>query len=82
MKPVGSVLYSQEPGTGSYPEPDESSLRPLTFSVRSILIFSCDLFPGLPDGHIPSGLLENILYAFLISHVLLHVLFISSSCIR
>jgi hypothetical protein len=31
MEPVGSLLYSQEPSTGPYPEPDQSNL------YRSIL---------------------------------------------
>jgi hypothetical protein len=26
MEPGGSVMYSQDPATGPYPEPDESSL--------------------------------------------------------
>jgi hypothetical protein len=32
MEPGGSVTYSQDPATGPYPEPDESSLYlPITF---------------------------------------------------
>jgi len=28
MEPKGSLLYSQEPATGLYPEPDEFSSHP------------------------------------------------------
>jgi hypothetical protein len=37
-EPEGSSPYSQEPATGPYPEPTETTLQPQPFSLRSILI--------------------------------------------
>jgi hypothetical protein len=49
MEPKGSLPYIQELATYLYPEPDESSARPLPISWRSILIF-CRVQLGLPSG--------------------------------
>jgi hypothetical protein len=46
---------------------------------RSILILFTHKHLGLPSGLCPSGFPNNILYAFLFSLFVLHVLFISSS---
>jgi hypothetical protein len=73
MKPAGSVPYQQEPATGSYPEPDESSpqlpnaLFPLWYIL--ILILQSHLFLCLPRGLFPSRFPTKILYAFLISPI-------------
>jgi hypothetical protein len=65
MEPEGSLLCSQEPSTGPYPEPDKS--HPI--SRRSILILSTHLRLGLPSGLFPSGFRTYILYAFLFSPI-------------
>ena len=39
MEPKGSLLYSQQPTTGSYPEPAESITHPST-EVHSNIILS------------------------------------------
>jgi hypothetical protein len=39
MQPEGSLPCSQEPATGPYPEPDESSRHPKPVSVRSVLAY-------------------------------------------
>jgi hypothetical protein len=39
MQPEGSLLYSQAPATGPYPEPDKSSPHPKPISVGSILAY-------------------------------------------
>jgi hypothetical protein len=50
-------------------------------SLRSILILSTHLRLGLPNGLLPYGFPNNILYAFLFSPSVLHALPISSSFI-
>jgi hypothetical protein len=62
------LQYSQEPSTGPYPEPDQSSL-PHPISLRSILILTTHLHLGLSSGIFLSGFPTNILYAFLFSPV-------------
>jgi hypothetical protein len=51
MEPEGSLLCLQEPSTGPYPEPDQSS--PYQPILRSILILSTHLCLGLPSGLFP-----------------------------
>jgi hypothetical protein len=67
MEPEGSSQCSQEPSTGPYPEPDQSS--PYYLILRSILILSIHLRLDLPSGLFPSGIPTNILYAFLFSPI-------------
>jgi hypothetical protein len=56
MVPAGSMSSSQDPATGPYPEPDESSPHPPTlFSPMYRLILSSGLRPGLKGNHFPSG---------------------------
>jgi len=38
METEGSSPFSQEPATGPYPGPDESSLHPPLYFLRSILL--------------------------------------------
>jgi hypothetical protein len=54
MQPEGKLLCSQEPSTGSYPEPDQSTHLRLGPLVVSFLL---------------SGLPTNNLYAFLLSPI-------------
>jgi hypothetical protein len=65
MESEGSLLTSQEQATGTYPEPDESSLRPHMISLRFILILFYHSRFGLQNGLLPSGFPIKILYAFL-----------------
>jgi hypothetical protein len=55
MEPEGSLLCSQEPSTGPYPETDQSSpYHPIPSHLRSILILFTNLRLGLPSGLFPS----------------------------
>jgi hypothetical protein len=66
MEPECSLLVSQEPTTGPYPDPDKSSRYHAILSLlRSILILSTHLHLGFPSGLFPSSFATNILYAFL-----------------
>jgi hypothetical protein len=42
MEPEGSILFSQQPAPGPYPEPDESSPHPQTllFKIHMNIILS------------------------------------------
>jgi hypothetical protein len=65
MEPEGSLPCSQEPSTGPYPEPDQSSpYNPILSLVRPILILSTRLGLGLPRGLFPYSFPTKILYAF------------------
>jgi hypothetical protein len=70
-----SLPYSQEPATGPYPEPDESSPHPPTVSYRCILILPLHLRQAIPSGLLRSSFPTKILCAFLISPctAMLHV---------
>jgi hypothetical protein len=70
MGPEGSLPSSQEPSTGPYPEPDQSSPHhPILSLLRSILILPTHLRLGLPSGLFPSGFPTNILYALLFAPI-------------
>jgi hypothetical protein len=43
MEPEGSLPCSQEPSSGPYPKPDQSSSYHLILSLRSILVLSTHL---------------------------------------
>jgi hypothetical protein len=59
MEPEGSIPCSQEPSTGPYPEPYQSNpLHPILH-----------LRLGFLSGLFPSGFNNNILHAFLFSHI-------------
>jgi hypothetical protein len=77
-EPEGSSPCSQEPSTGPYPEPVQSSPSH-SISPRSILILSTHIRLGLPSGLFPSGFLTNILHAFLLFLFVRHALPISYS---
>jgi hypothetical protein len=67
MEHEGSLLCSQEPAIGPYPEPDKSIPHPPKFIfLTSILILFSHLSLGLPSGLVPSGFPTEIL--FCISH--------------
>jgi hypothetical protein len=52
MEPESSLPCSQEPSTGSYPEPHQS-IPSHSISLRSILILSTQIHLGLPSGLFP-----------------------------
>jgi hypothetical protein len=60
MEPEGSLQCSQEPSTGPYLKPDESSpYHPILYP--SIIRLSNHVRLGLPSGLFPSGFPTNIL---------------------
>jgi hypothetical protein len=70
MEPGGSIPCSQEPSTGTYPEPYQSNpLHPILSLSRYIWILSTHLRLGLRSGLFPSGFPTNILYALLFSNI-------------
>jgi hypothetical protein len=69
IEPEGLLPCWQDPTNGLYPEPDEFSLYPYSFSPRCILILSSHLCLGLPNGHFPSGFPTKTVHAPLYSHM-------------
>jgi hypothetical protein len=65
MEPEGSSPCSQEPSTGPYPQPDESSPY-YPIYLRSISILSSHLRLGLSADFYSSGFTTEILYSFLL----------------
>jgi hypothetical protein len=67
MEPEGLLPRSQEPSTGPYPEPDESSpYHPHPVFLRSILILFSHLHLGLPSALFPYGFpLKPYMYSLL-----------------
>jgi hypothetical protein len=55
MEPEDSILCSQEPSTGPYPEPDESSPYPSTYFSKIPLLLSSHLRLSLANGLFFSG---------------------------
>jgi hypothetical protein len=66
-EPEGSSPRLQEPATGSYPGPNESTRPPHPTSPRSILISSCHLRLSLPSDLFPSDFSTKTLFIFLSS---------------
>jgi hypothetical protein len=57
-------VHSQEPSTGPYPEPDQSSPhRPTLSFLRSILILSTQIRLRLPRSLFPSCILNNYMHS-------------------
>jgi hypothetical protein len=79
MESKGSLPCSQEPSTGPYPKPDQSSPYHPTFSVEDEFEYYPHLRLGLPSCLFPTVFYTNILDAFFYPLFLLHVLPISSS---
>jgi hypothetical protein len=80
MESEGSLPCSQEPSTGPYPEPDQSSpYHPDLSLLRTILIFPTHLHLGLPSGLFLSGFPPMIYTLSSSPSFMLHVLLISSS---
>jgi hypothetical protein len=55
MEPEGSLPCSQEPATGTHPEPDESSPHPDSLFLTMHFIASGYLRLGLPNALFRSG---------------------------
>jgi hypothetical protein len=49
MEPEGLLLYSQEPSTGRYPEPDQSTPYHTTLSLQELFVLFIHLRLGLPS---------------------------------
>jgi hypothetical protein len=65
MEPQCSLPCSQEPVTGPYPEPDESSSQhSILFLYKFVFLLPSHLCLGLPSGLFLSGFPIKILYAF------------------
>jgi hypothetical protein len=78
MGPEDSLPCSQQPSTGPYPEPNQSSpYHPISSKIHFNVFFTYVRL-GLSSGLFPSGFLTNILYAFIFSPFVLHALSISS----
>jgi hypothetical protein len=74
MEPEDLLSCSQEPPTGPYPEPDQSSpYHPILSKIHFSIII------GFPYGLFPSGFPTNILYAILFTLFVLYALSILSS---
>jgi hypothetical protein len=65
MEPEGSLPCSQEPSTGPYPQPNQSSQYQPILYRRSILILPIYLRLGIPIGLLPSGFPTSISYALI-----------------
>jgi hypothetical protein len=61
--PEGSLPFSQQPSTGSYPEPDQST----PIYLRYISLLSYHLHLGVRSGLFPSGFPTEFLFTFLFS---------------
>ena len=82
MQPEGSLLYSQEPATCLYPEPNQSSLcsHPSSWKIHFNIILSTPrsskwflfphVFPPEPSMHFPSPTIRAICPAYLILLIL------------
>jgi hypothetical protein len=68
MKPEGSLSCSQQPATGPYSEPDESSPQSHPISLTSYFNIILPSTPWSSKWFIPSGLPTNNMYEF--SHIL------------
>ena len=69
MEPKRSLPHSHVPVTYPYPEPARSSPCPKFPSLKSILIFSCHLYLGLPSRLFPSGFCTITLYTLILSPI-------------
>jgi hypothetical protein len=68
MEPEGSLLRSQEPFTGSYPEPDRSNpYHPILSKIYFNIAHPPTSWPS--QWSLPSEFPTNILYEFLCSPI-------------
>jgi hypothetical protein len=77
MEPWGVLPWCQESATGSYPDPDESSLHIYILLIVIHVLFNINLppTPRSPSGLFPSGFSTKIMYAFLIPQFALPISF-------
>jgi hypothetical protein len=70
MEPEGSLPCLKEPSIDIYPEQHQSNpYNPHPIPLRSILLLSTHLCPGLPSGPFLSSFHTNMLYAFLFASI-------------